>query len=140
MGILGFETELGREPGMRILRRTPALALIAAAMLATGPAAQGQPNPPPAAAQPPVIYIMEQLRTGALPPELVQKLGPLNTLAEVETLLKANRIGFAWGVVEVASETMPPEWMKQLNALKPAEVFVIPAPNGTLIGVIVGRR
>jgi hypothetical protein len=93
-----------------------------------------------APAQAPVTYTIEQLRTGPLTPAMQQQMVPLHTLAEVESLLKANRIAFAWTVGDLRADALAPETASQIAALPPREVFVIPAANGVVIGVIIGRR
>ena len=83
---------------------------------------------------------MEQLRTGPLSPEIQQRMTPMNTIQEVEALLKANRIEFAWRMVEVANTALPPDLARQIAAMKPTDVYLIPSANGALIGAIVSQR
>jgi hypothetical protein len=125
------------------------LALAAALSILAGlvEAAPTQPSarPPAAGTQllpgAPVIYDMETLRTGPLPQEILKRLEPIHTLQAIEELLKANRIAFAWGRGQISSGTLPAEFVKQIDALPPHEVFVTPqADKGWLIGVIVDRR
>jgi hypothetical protein len=93
-----------------------------------------------APAKAPVTYTIEQLRTAPLPPAIQQQMVPLHTLTEIESLLKANRIAFAWAVSDLSADALAPETASQIAALPPREVFVIPATNGVVIGVIIGRR
>jgi hypothetical protein len=122
-----------------------ALAVVAAVVLAPGlAAAQARPAAPaPAApgAVKRVIYRMETLQTGELGPDVLEKLKPLNTLAECEAVLKAADMPFTWGKAEYDSDVIGPAFVRQLEALPPGEVFVVPRQGGgTLIGVIIGRR
>jgi len=102
-----------------------------------GPAADG-------AADPHVIYALEQLVTGAIPSEVIGKLAPLHTLREVEELLKANNIAFKWDRVQMHSSAVPPKIIKQMAALPPGEVFVVPQgspPGQTMVfNVILATR
>lgn len=88
----------------------------------------------------PVVYTIEQLRTGPLASELQQQMIPLHTLSAVEDLLKKNRITFGWTIADLRVDTLPPEAAQQLAALPPKEVFVMPGANGVLIGVIIAQR
>ena len=88
----------------------------------------------------PVIYTIEQRRTGPISSNITQQMIPLHTLAAVETLLKVNRISFAWTIADISSDKLPPEVVRQIAALPPGEVFVIPGASGVLIGVIIGQR
>jgi hypothetical protein len=128
-----------------------ALALMASTTVAAAPKGgrtQAAPNAPPAAPAPApaaaaphtITYTMEQLRTGPLSPEIQQRMTPMNTIQEVEALLKANRIEFAWRIVEVANTALPPDFARQIAAMKPTDVYLIPSANGTLIGAIVSQR
>ena len=104
------------------------------------PPAAAPPAAAPQAAMPRVIYRLELIRTGPLPPDVLAKLGPLNTMDEVEKLLKAGDFEFAWRRADLDSATANPEFLKALRSLPPKEMFVIPQANGALIGVIVGQR
>jgi hypothetical protein len=132
-----------------------ALALMAGTSIAATPnggRTQSAPKAPPAAAPAAaapaaaapaprtITYTMEQLRTGPLSPEIQQRMTPMNTIQEVEALLKANRIEFAWRMVEVANTALPPDLARQIAAMKPTDVYFIPSPNGALIGAIVSQR
>jgi hypothetical protein len=88
-----------------------------------------------------VIYRLETLQTTGLTPDVVEKLRPLNTLAECEAVLKAADMPFTWGKAEYDSDVIGPAFVRQLEALPPNEVFIVPRQGGgTLIGVIIGRR
>ncbi len=106
----------------------------------------GYATPPPAtpSADPHVIYALEQLVTGQIPQELQAQLGPIHTLREVEDLLKAHNIAFKWGKAEVRSSDVPPEIVRQISALPPGEVFIIPqrSPPGQMMifNVILSTR
>ena len=110
--------------------------LVAALVLAmAGTTAIAQP-----AAPAPAIYTIEQLRTGPLANELQQQMIPLHTLGAVEDLLKRNKVSFAWTVADVRVDTLPAEAFRQLSALPPKEVFVMPGSGGVLIGVILAKK
>ena len=122
-----------------------ASALAAAALLAgPGPGLAQPPRPaapPPApAAGPRVIYRLELIRTGPLPPEVIAKLGPIHTMEDVEKLMKAGDIQFTWRRQDLDSAAANPAFLKSLETLPPNEVFAIPQSDGMLIGAIVGRR
>jgi hypothetical protein len=88
----------------------------------------------------PVIYTIEQLRTGPLAKTITDQMIPLQTLAAVETLLKTNRISFAWTIADIGADKLPPDMAKQIAALPPREVFVVSGNGGVLIGVVIGQR
>jgi len=96
------------------------------------------------AGDPHVIYALEQLVTGPIPREVLERLGPLRTLREVEDLLKTNSIAFKWDRVQMHSSAVPAELIKQITALPPGEVFVVPqgSPRGQIMifNVILGTR
>jgi hypothetical protein len=112
--------------------------MCAAMGLATAAAAQSTPGVVPTPL--PVIYEMETLRTGPLPQEFLKQIEPLHSLAAVEDLLKANRIAFAWGHGDVSSGTMPAAFAKQIAALPPHEVFIVPQSKGLVINIILTKH
>jgi len=120
------------------------LTLVVAGALAAGPSARAQVASPPAAASaaPPgrITYLLEQIVTGPLPPEMKPKMVPLHRLGDVEELLKREQIQFAWHRTEINSDQINPQLAQQIAALPPGEVFVVPAERGVTINVIVGRR
>jgi hypothetical protein len=125
-----------------VLALAAALAIFAAGAAGAAPTQPAAPRAGGSELFPatPVIYDMETLRTGPLPQEFLKTLEPLHTLQAVEDLLKANRIAFAWSRAQVSSGTLPASFVNQLDALPPREVFVMPGPDGALIGVIIGRK
>ncbi len=102
------------------------------------------PAPPAPIANPHLIYSLEQLMTGSIPQELLVKLEPIHTLQEVEDLLKAGNIEFKWGKTEMRSSDLSPEIIRQITALPPGEVFVVPqgSPPGQILvfNVILSTR
>src|SRR5690242_6194856 len=106
--------------------RTPAAALAAVLILAAPAAAQAPSRAPPAdtpsappgaqMAAPGVWYTLEIVQTGLLPADIVEKLKPLNTLPEIEAVLKANRIPFGWRVNETPSAQIPAALARQFDA------------------------
>jgi hypothetical protein len=87
-----------------------------------------------------VVFETDTLRTGPIPNEIIQKMGPIHTLQGVEDLLKQNRIGFTWGHTEVDSANIPIDLAMQLNNLPPKEVFVLKQGDGWLIGVVLSKH
>jgi hypothetical protein len=116
------------------------------AALAIAATAHGEPAPAHGAQAPAhapgrsTTYIAEEIATGPLPHEILQKMEPLHTLVAVENLLKANRIPFAWRIGEIATAKMPPELAAVIAKLPPGEVFIIPQQNAILIAVILSAR
>lgn len=103
---------------------------------------------PPTASEPPIIpiprtaFLMETLRTGDLPANVVAKLGPVKTLLEAEALLKSANLPFTWAKTTANVAQLGPQLTLTLAKLPPGEVFVIPRPGGggVLIGVILGQN
>ncbi|HEY0436842.1 MAG TPA: hypothetical protein VGC92_09390 [Phenylobacterium sp.] len=98
------------------------------------------PVPPAIAASPGKVYVMEVLQTGQLAPEVLQKLGPLNTLAEVEGFLKGNRIPFGWRIVEAPALALPTSMVQQIDKMPAHEVLVIPQKSGVAMAVVLEVR
>ena len=119
-----------------------ALALAAASgASAQTPPASGPPSQPPAGTGlPTVVFETETLRTGPLPADFVQKLGPIHTFQAAEDLLKQNRIAFSWQRSDVDSAKIPIDLALQLNNLPPKEVFVLKQGDGWMIGVVIGKH
>ncbi len=118
------------------------LLIVAVALAVAAPAAMAQaPAAPAATAQPPgPVYDTEALRTGPLPPELVQKITPLHSLAAIEDLLKQNRVSFAWARAQMSATTLPPELVRQVDSLPPGEVYMLRQGQGWIIGVVLGKH
>ena len=115
--------------------RTPAFVAIALALAAASPAA-AQTAPPTT----PIIYVLEQLQTGPIAPEVMERMKATHTLQEVEDLLKINRITFAWRMTEVSTDQMKGNLAQQIAALPPKEVFVINQGDAWLMSSVVARR
>ena len=114
------------------------LAAGACALALAGPA-RGQAPPAPLP-PPPTIYLMEQLRTPPLTPEVQAELQPIETMGEAEGVLKAHRISFAWAIGEVRSASMPPAIAVQIERLRLQEVFVAALPQGAIVGRVLSKR
>lgn len=119
--------------------RTFTAPLAAVVTLAAG-ASTAQPAPSLAPSPLAVTYEIETLRTGPLPPDIVKRMEPLHSLGAVENLLKENRVAFAWSYSQVSRTAMPAELVKQLDALPPHEVFVMPQSSGWTMGVVLSKH
>ena len=129
---------------MDMIREMAAL-LAAGALTAAAP--QAAPPAPmkvaPAPAQPwgsPVIYTVEELRTGPLPLPILHELEPLHTLTEIEGVLKAHRLPFAWAIGEVRSATLPTSIITAIEKGPPHEPLVVPNAQATVIAVVLSKR
>lgn len=123
----------------------PHAAWMAALALATAApiAAAAQPAAPPAAAPAPVsgkVYVLEMLQIGDLTADLKEKLVPLKTMADVEALLKRERVPFGWRIAEAPIASLPPKMVQLIDALPPHEVFVIPQKTGAFIAVLLETK
>ena len=80
-----------------------------AALPAPDPITPTTPVPPraPIAGK---VYLLEMLQTPDLPPELKERLKPLNSLIEVENFLKLNRVPFAWQLRAVPASSLVRKW------------------------------
>jgi hypothetical protein len=123
----------GRSPGAAFLAAVGAAALAASSVAAQAPPAGTVPLHA-------VLYETETLRSGPLPAELLQKMGPIHSLQGVEDLLKQNRVPFAWTRAQVNSATLPPDLAKQIEALPPGEVFVLKQGEGWVMAVVTGKH
>ena len=99
-------------------------------------------QPPPVVPLPAAstTYEMETLTTGPLAPGVLKQIEPLHTLQAVESLLKENYIPFAWAHRQVSAASLPPQFVSQLDALPPREVFVVRQGEGAVAGVILSKR
>ena len=105
-----------------------------AAMALSAPAVAQAP------AKPATLYRFEQLISPKLTPELLEKVKPLNTLAEIESLLKANDVPFGWRKAEVDASNLDPAVVDQIEALPPKEVFVAPQGETYVYSVVLSKR
>jgi hypothetical protein len=99
--------------------------------------------PPPTSATPPpgaTIYLMDQIATGPLPPEVLKAMEPLHTLDAVEALLKSKKIAFAWREAEVSSAVIDPRVVDQVASLPAGEVLVAPQGEGWIMSVVLSAR
>jgi hypothetical protein len=131
--------KLGLSEGTGMRRTASNRTLIGATIVMTlavsGPAAaQSAPAPTP------IVYVLEQLQTGPIAPEVMERMKATHTLLEVETLLKVNRIAFAWRMTEVSTDQMKGNLAQQIAALPPKEVFVIRQGDSWLMSSVVARR
>lgn len=88
----------------------------------------------------PTVYDFELLQTGPLPEALRKQMLPLQTLSEIEDLLKQNRIRFQWGHLVLTTDKMNPEFIRKIADLSPREVFIVQQGDGWAISVIESTR
>lgn len=122
-----------------------ALPLSAAAQArAPVPARPGAPKPAQPAQPPPLltptVYTVEEIAIGQFTPELRQVLTPVHSLQQAEDLLKVRGVAFAWRRAELNSGMMELGLARQMAALPPHEVFIVPSGEGAVLGVIVQQR
>jgi EpsD family peptidyl-prolyl cis-trans isomerase len=83
------------------------------------------------------IFVLDQIRMPRpSDPKIVEQMRPLNTMADVEQLLVANKIPYGKGVTELDSLAVPPDLLTQIMKLPPNEVFVMPSGNLLLVSEI----
>jgi hypothetical protein len=128
-----------RRLSSKIWKLTAVLATASAMGFPAASAAAPIRSPPSSAAQR-VIYRLELIHTGKLSADILEKLRPLQTLDEVEGVLKANDIGFAWVKQDVDSATAQPALRNALESVPASEVFVVLQAQRVIIGRIVERR
>ena len=115
-----------------------ALAAAAAVQTAPTPPATGAAAAPDVPAGP--LYILEHIQTSKLPDAMMEKIKPLNTLQEIEAILKLNGVPFAWRMAGMPVRQTPTELIKQIDALKPGDVFVIPEGERLNFYVLRAKR
>lgn len=82
------------------------------------------------------IWLVEQISVPNPPPTLIKDLEPLDTMAEVQAALQQKQLStnLSFGVLDAL--TLQPEAVRQINALAPNEVFILPDNNGLRINRI----
>lgn len=106
----------------------PAAGLFAALLVALAPPAFAQPRTAPSTtptAERPVLLV-DQIRSPPIPRELGPLLQPLNTLEQVEALLRSRGIAFKRERALIDTRTVNRELVKILAALPPGELFIVP--------------
>ena len=73
-------------------------------------------------------------------PELNKKIIAINTLPELAAILDANDVRYAKTKARISSAVVPHAMYAKINALKPGEVFIVPAGQRTVANVIVTRE
>lgn len=122
-----------------------AAAIIFAGLAAAGFAPPKAAVPPPKAAAAPApsaapqLYVVEQLVTQKLGADVLEKMKPLDTLLQVEELLKAKNIPFQWQRATFDPAKTDPQLLAQIQAVPPGEVFVVPGGDRLFINRIIGR-
>jgi peptidyl-prolyl cis-trans isomerase C len=118
-----------------------AMIALALALAPAAAAAQAPAVAPPVQPLKGALYLVEQLvAVGPLPAPVTEKMRPLNSLAEVEDLLKANSIPFAWSKAELNTALLDPRLVQQIESVPAREPFIIPQGDRVYIMVIVGKR
>lgn len=82
------------------------------------------------------IWLVEQFVVPNAPGDLVAQLEPLDTMAEVQSVLQLRKLpaNQTFGVIDAL--TLAPGAVKQIEALAPDEVFILPDPGGVRINRI----
>ena len=84
------------------------------------------------------IFTLDQIAF-AQPASLdtLKHLGPLKTLTEVEQQLTRDNVKFERQPAALDSLSVPPALLKQITALPPGEVFVVPSRGGVLTANVI---
>jgi hypothetical protein len=127
---------------MRRVARNLTGAVIAWALAAGHPAAQPVAANATAPRPATVVYVVEQLITGPLTQGTLDRIKPLDTLQQIEDLLKASSIPFGWRRTELSTEAIPPGLAQQIAAMRPREVFAMPQAGGKgwVMNAVIGKR
>lgn len=82
------------------------------------------------------IWLVEQIVVPNPPSDLISKLEPLNTLAEVQSVLQLRKLpaNQTFGVIDAL--TLDPSAVRQIDALAANEVFILPDSSGIRINRI----
>lgn len=122
-----------------------AATIVLAGLAVAGFAPPAKPASPPKtaapapASAPPQLYVVEQLVIQKVGPDVLEKMKPLDTLLQVEELLKAKNIPFQWQRAIFDPAKTDPNLLAQIQAVPAGEVFVLPTADRILINRIVGR-
>lgn len=82
------------------------------------------------------LFVVDQIIVRSVTPQLAKALEPVKSLAEAQQILAAAKVpsNSTTGVIDTL--TIPPAAAKQIAALPPGEVFIIPSNDGVRINVI----
>jgi hypothetical protein len=86
------------------------------------------------------VYVVDQLRCGAPPKELMPQLQPLHDLPEVEALLRKSGISCVAARAYLDTNAADPRLVAGINNLPPGEIFVTPAGQAVMFNKIIGKR
>ena len=88
------------------------------------------------------IFTLDQIAfAGPIDAAAAKRLMPLKTLTEVEQELTTDGVKYQRRAAALDSLSVPPALLKQITALPPGEVFVVPSGGGVLTAnVITGSR
>ncbi len=83
------------------------------------------------------LYLADQIRFQMTSdPRIVQQLGPLKTLEQIEALLTANKVPYQKGTVRIDALALGPDLATRIARLPADEVFAIPTGNLILVNHI----
>lgn len=87
------------------------------------------------------IFTVDQLRVANLPDRSVlDALRDVHSQDGVIAVLQQRNIPFQRGTGRIDSAQVPPEVLKQVQALPPGEPFIVPAGGGMTVSVITGTE
>ena len=83
------------------------------------------------------IFTIDQIAFAPADAATVKRLVPLKTLAEIEQQLSTDGVKYQRQPAALDSLSVPPELLKQILALPPGEVFVVPNRSGVLTANLI---
>jgi peptidyl-prolyl cis-trans isomerase C len=87
------------------------------------------------------IFSVNQLRIAQpLDPKVLEAIKPLNTLADIEALLKTDHIAYSKGSGQIDAAAAPPGLVEAIVKLPPGEVFLFPSGASILVNQVVDTK
>lgn len=86
------------------------------------------------------VTVVEQIVVPQINRQLLQQMGPIDTLDGIRALLDRNNVQYQTTMGSVDSLTVAPNVARQLVDLGVGEVYVLPQGNGARINAIVSRK
>ncbi len=86
------------------------------------------------------VTVVEQIVVPQINPQLLQQMGPIDTLDGIRALLDRNNVQYQTTMGSVDSLTVAPNVARQLVDLGVGEVYVLPQGNGARINAIVSKK